>query len=240
MWSVRTQKSLEGMRCTWEVSVVRIHGCHRSARALFALVAAVALAAVTSGSVSGASAAPAQESPKAVAFTGAMAKLWEDHITWTRMVIVSFAAGNPNLKPAEARLLRNQVDLGNAIKPYYGRAAGRKLTSLLRTHILQAVTILQAAKAGDKAALKAALKAWYGNAHQIASFLTKANPENWPLSATTKMMNDHLKLTTQEAVAELGGHYAASVAAYDRVHVEILIMANTLSDGIIKQFPDRF
>ena len=102
------------------------------------------------------------------------------------------------------------------------------------------MTILTAAKAGDKPGLNAALKAWYGNARQIAAFLTKANPQNWPLSATTKMMNALLKLTTQEVVAELGGRYGASVAAYDRVHAEILVMANTLSTGIIRQFPNRY
>ena len=56
-------------------------------------------------------------SQKEVALRTDMRKLWEDHITWTRMVIVDFAAGLPDLKAAELRLLRNQVDIGNAIKP---------------------------------------------------------------------------------------------------------------------------
>ena len=86
-------------------------------------------------------------------------KLWEDHVTWTRMVIVSFAADLPDLSTAEQRLLRNQVDLGNAIKPYYGAAAGNHSTALLRTHILKAVPVLSAAKAGDRAKLTAALDA---------------------------------------------------------------------------------
>lgn len=179
-------------------------------------------------------------SPKAAALTQAMDKLWEEHVAWTRMAIVSFAAGNPDLKATEVRLLRNQVDIGNAIKPYYGAAAGRKLTALLKTHILQAVTVLVAAKAGDKAKVSAALKAWYRNAHQIAAFLSAANPANWPLKATTSMMNEHLKLTTQEAVDELTGKWAASVADYDKIENEILMMANTLASGITQQFPAKF
>ena len=179
-------------------------------------------------------------SPKAAALTQAMDKLWEQHVAWTRMAIVSFAADLPNLKATETRLLRNQVDIGNAIKPYYGAAAGNKLTSLLKTHILQAVAVLSAAKANNKAQLDAALKAWYGNAHQIAAFLSKANPSHWPLAATTSMMNTHLKLTTQEAVDELTGKWAASAAAYDKIENEILMMANTLASGIAQQFPARF
>src|SRR5204863_6022109 len=136
-----------------------------------------------------------QFSPKAVAFRSAMDKLWEDHITWTRMVIVDFAAGLPDLQTAEARLLRNQADIGNAIKPYYGAAAGRQLTGLLRTHILEAVPVLAAAKAGDKVRLTQSLNAWYANANQIAAFLSRANPGSWPLGMTRAMMKQHLALT---------------------------------------------
>ena len=120
-------------------------------------------------------------SAKAVKLRLGMNKLWEDHVTWTRMVIVDFAANLPDLQTAEGRLLRNQADIGNAIKPYYGAAAGKKLTSLLRTHILEAVPVLQDAKAGDNAKLQRDLAKWYANAHQIAVFLSMANPHNWPL-----------------------------------------------------------
>jgi hypothetical protein len=183
---------------------------------------------------------PKLSTAKVVAVHEAMDKLWTDHVTWTRMVIVDFFANAPDLKPDLARLLRNQVDIGNAIKPFYGAAAGTKLTGLLRTHIMEAVPVLSAAKAANKAALAKALKAWYANAHQIAAFLSKANPSSWPLSATTKMMNTHLKLTTNEAVAHLGHRWAADIAAYDQVRDEILMMADTLANGIVKQFPSRF
>jgi len=169
-----------------------------------------------------------------------MDKLWEDHITWTRMVIVDFAAGLPDLKQAEVRLLRNQADIGNAIKPYYGAAAGNKLTKLLRTHILEAVPVLTYAKDGNQAKLKTALNAWYANAHQIAVFLSKANPQAWALSDMNTMMKRHLALTTAEGVARIQGHWKADIAAYDKVHVEILQMSQMLSSGIIGQFPDRF
>jgi hypothetical protein len=179
-------------------------------------------------------------SAKAVAFRSTMDKLWEDHITWTRMVIVDFAAGLPDLKTAEARLLRNQADIGNAIKPYYGRAAGNALTRLLRTHILEAIPVLEDAKADNTAKVAQDQRAWHANAHQIAVFLSKANPHNWPLGMMDAMMNRHLALTTKEAVARLTGKWQADVAAYDQVHVEILQMSAMLSGGIIRQFPNRF
>ena len=217
---------------------------HANARRYLALLISIAaLGAVLAALVTArqSEAAPAAGlSPKAVALRTAMDRLWEDHITWTRMVIVDFAAGLPDLPTAEARLLRNQSDIGNAIKPYYGRAAGNKLTSLLRTHILEAVPVLQAAKAGDKAKLTQALKAWYANADQIARFLSSANPQNWPLGMMRSMMKQHLALTTKEAVARLQGDWRADVVAYDQVHTEILQMSHMLSSGIVQQFEARF
>ena len=211
-------------------------------KARLAVIAAVlvfaALLALTASNRQ--AAAQPSATTKAATFSAAMDKLWQEHIVWTRLVIVSFAANLPDLKAAEARLLRNQADIGNAIKPYYGTAAGNKLTQLLRTHILEAVPVLVAAKAGDKPKLNAALKAWYANGHQIAVFLSNANPDNWSLPMMDSMMKQHLQLTTAEAVARLQGHWSADVAAYDRVHHEILDMADMLSSGIVAQFPEKF
>jgi hypothetical protein len=155
-------------------------------------------------------------------------------------VIVDFDSNAPSLEPDLARLLQNQVDIGNAIKPYYGDAAGTQLTALLHTHIMQAVPVLADAKAGKKAALAKALKAWNANAVQIAAFLSKANPKAWPLSATKSMMLTHLDLTTNEAVAHLQRKWTADIAAYDAVRTEILMMSDTLANGIVTQFPARF
>jgi hypothetical protein len=177
------------------------------------------------------------------AFHDAMRKLWEDHITWTRLFIVSAAteAGNlPDLAPTVDRLLANQVDIGNAIKPFYGAAAGDHLTALLRVHILTAAEIVADAKAGNAAGVADASARWYANADEIATFLHGANPANWPLADLKAMMKSHLDLTLKEAVARLQGRYADDVAAYDEVHAEILGMADMLSAGIIRQFPSAF
>jgi hypothetical protein len=179
-------------------------------------------------------------SARQLAFHDGMRKLWEDHVTWTRLFIVSFAAGLPDTDATAQRLLQNQTDLGNAIKPFYGDRAGRQLTALLREHILIAADLLQAAKAGDSAAVADANARWYANADQIATFLHQANPDEWPLDEMKQMMREHLDLTLAEAVARLQGDWAADIAAYERVHQEILHMADMLSAGIIRQFPKQF
>ena len=177
---------------------------------------------------------------KQARFQDAMRKLWEDHITWTRLAIVSLAHDLPDLPATQARLLRNQEDIGNAIKPYYGRAAGSQLTTLLKQHIAGAVALLTAAKAGDAALVEQRTDEWYDNADEIADFLHEANPRNWSQRAMRRMMTTHLDQTLSEAVNRLEGKYDADVRDYDEIHDHILRMADTLSKGIIKQFPRRF
>lgn len=168
-----------------------------------------------------------------------MRKLWEDHVTWTRMYIVSAIADAPDTSLAAQRLLKNQEDIGNAIKPLYGDEAGDKLTELLKDHILIAADIIKAAKAGDGNGVSEGQKGWSRNADDIAALLSSANP-NWPKQALKGMLQMHLDLTTEEVVARLTKDYAKDIASYDKVHEHALSMADALSDGIIKQFPQKF
>ena len=168
-----------------------------------------------------------------------MRKLWTDHTVWTRDYIVAAVDDRPDAQAAANRLMKNQEDIGNAVAGYYGQPAGQQLTALLKQHISIAVDLIKAAKAGDKAAQQQASDKWQQNAVDIATFLSKANP-NWPKDALVNMMKAHLSTTTDEVVARLKHDYEADVRAYDAVYNHILTMADALSDGIVKQFPDKF
>jgi hypothetical protein len=175
-----------------------------------------------------------------LAFQQAVRKLWEEHVTWTRVYIIAALADLPEADVAAQRLLQNQKDIGNAIKPFYGDQAGQQLTALLEDHILIAADLLAAAKVGDTAKFGDANQRWYANADEIAAFLSSANPDHWTLDEMQTMMKDHLDLTLEEATARLNRDWAGDVAAYDKVHNEILHMADMISAGIIQQFPKEF
>jgi hypothetical protein len=177
---------------------------------------------------------------KELALRNDMRKLWEDHITWTRLAIISLTTESPDTEATVGRLLQNQTDLGDAIKPFYGEAAGDELTRLLRDHILIAADIIAAAKAGDADGVADGQARWRANADEIAAFLNAANPREWKFGEMQEMLYEHLDLTTTEVVARLTGDFAADVAAYDRIHLQALEMADMLSTGIIEQFPRRF
>jgi hypothetical protein len=141
----------------------------------------------------------------------ALRRLWADHVIWTRQYVVAAVGETPDVEAAAGRLLKNQEDIGGAIVPFYGQDAGQALTGLLKQHIMIAVDLIEAAKAGSDEKFKAEDAKWTKNAEEIAGLLSGANP-NWPKKDVVDLLGLHLSLTKQEVVA----------------------------DGIVKQFPDRF
>lgn len=182
---------------------------------------------------------PAAISSNALELRQGMRDLWADHVVWTRAYIVAAVAGDASASSALDRLMRNQEDLGNAIAPYYGAAAGAGLTDLLKDHISIAGEVVGAAKAKDDAKLKDADARWHRNAEEIATFLSAANP-NWNRADLVRMLNEHLALTTQEATFRLQQNWREDTATFDRIFDQAMMMADALSDGVIRQFPSRF
>jgi hypothetical protein len=212
--------------------------------ALVAFISACAALAVSSGQSAHAHGDrtdhPAKVTQEELALRQDMRNLWEDHIVWTRLAIISLTTDAPDTEATVGRLLENQTHIGDAVKPFYGAAAGNELTRQLRLHILIAAEVVAAARSGDAAELADAQARWQANADDIAGVLASVNPRFWQLETMKAEMRTHLDLTTQEAVARLEGNWDADVAAYDRIHDHILHMSDLLSTGLVKQFPKRF
>ncbi|QRG67974.1 glycosyltransferase [Brevibacillus choshinensis] len=178
-------------------------------------------------------------SPKMVQLKGDMQKVWIDHTIWTRSYIVSAISNRQDQQAVLDRLLQNQQDIGNVIKPYYGEAAGNKLAELLREHILIAVKIVAAAKSGNQADVKRLEADWHKNADEIAKFLSAANP-NWQFKTLQDMLYTHLQLITEIVLACLKGDWKGDIAATDKNEIHMIRLADILTEGIVKQFPDKF
>ncbi|HYZ36135.1 MAG TPA: hypothetical protein VE673_05340 [Pseudonocardiaceae bacterium] len=178
-------------------------------------------------------------SPQALSLTLALRRLWADHVIWTREYVVAAIADAPDAGAVAGRLLKNQEDIGNAVVPFYGEAAGSRLTELLKEHVMIAVDLIAAAKTGDQAKFARADSAWDRNAANIASFLAGANP-NWPEKDVADLLGQHLALTKNEAVARLKSNWEDDIQAFDEIFTEILTVADVLAAGIVKQFPDKF
>nr|WP_249414150.1 glycosyltransferase [Alteribacter keqinensis] len=175
----------------------------------------------------------------AVQLKGDLRKLWIDHTIWTRSYIVSALEGLEDQEKILERLLKNQDDLGDAIKPYYGEEAGQKLAELLREHIIIAGSLVGAVKNEDAAEIDKYNKEWYKNADDISEFLSSANP-NWSYNELQDLLYMHLKLVADIVTARVNKDWDADILAFDKGEDHIIVLADALTDGIIKQFPDQF
>lgn len=168
-----------------------------------------------------------------------MRLLWEQHIYWTRMVILSIAFGLPDAEFVTNRLLRNPKDFEAALRPFYGEGIAAKFAGLFTSHLTIAAELVKAAKAGNSAAAADAEKRWYANADQIAAFLGSINPY-WSEQEWRKMLYDHLAMTKTEAVDILTPKYEDSISMFENIEQQALAMADVMTQGIAKQFSQYF
>jgi hypothetical protein len=186
---------------------------------------------------------PALAQPLAAKKTSSLAyhdewrKLWEDHITWTRVVIMGILDGLPGTNTYIGRLLQNYEDMEAALKPYYGDEA-EVFGDLIKDHLVIAAEILTALKNGQPT--DQLIASWYANGNDIAVQMNKMNPQFWPLAETQQMWKDHLDATLEEATDHFTGNFSGEVVAYDKVHDMALEMADFISNGVMHQFPSQF
>jgi hypothetical protein len=165
--------------------------------------------------------------------------LWEQHVAWTRMTIISDAFDLPILTATSTRLLRNASDMGALMRAFYGEGVAARFTQLIHDHLQIAINLVAAAKAGDTARAAQIEREWYENADEIARFMSRIN-RHWSQRALRDMLHRHLALTKDEAVAILSGDYQKSVELYDEIELQALMMADAFSAGIIADFPQVF
>ncbi len=104
--------------------------------------------------------------------------LWEQHVYWTRLFIISTVFGLPDAEAVTNRLLQNPKDFAAVLLPLYGESIAAKFSELLTSHLTIAAQLVKAAVANDSNAAAQYEKEWYANADDIAEFLSRINP-NW-------------------------------------------------------------
>lgn len=152
-------------------------------------------------------------------------RLWQEHVLWTRLAIISIVHGLPDASATVARLMRNQDQLGQILGGPFNAASA--VAALLRQHIAITAQLVTAAKNRDKRKVAVLNAAWRSNADQISAALSRFGYA--PTKVLQAMMYDHLNLTLAEAVARIAKDYAKDVATFDRISAQAYIMADMLA-----------
>ena len=165
--------------------------------------------------------------------------VWEQHIMWTRMLLISIAENLKDLEATQARLLRNPIDIANVFRPFYGNNVANEIQKLLTEHLVIGKELIVASKNKKQDQAMILNKKWYQNADDMAEAFSSINPF-YPKEEIRRMLYEHLRLTTNEVSARLNGNYAEDIKAYDMVQQEILKMSQFFVNGIVRQFSNLF
>lgn len=165
--------------------------------------------------------------------------VWEQHIMWTRMLLISIAENLKDLNATQTRLLENPKDIADVFRRYYGNAVANKIQQLLTEHLVIGKDLIVALKNKNKEQAEKLNARWYQNADEMAEAFSSINPF-YPREEIRKMLYEHLRLTTSEVNNRLKGNYKEDISDYDMIQKEILKMSQFFVAGIVNQFPNLF
>lgn len=181
-----------------------------------------------------------QESPKAVELRQGLRDLWVGHIFWVRNVALMTKQGDEaGAKVAEENVVANARAIADAIIPVYGKPAADTLFGLLAGHYGAVKEYMTAAYAGNKAGKDAAGEKIKANATDIAGFLSSANP-NWPKETLVSLLFAHGGHHMAQIDELAARDYAAEARTWSAMNGHMLMIADALAQGIVKQFPKKF
>lgn len=173
-------------------------------------------------------------------FRAEMRKLWEDHITWMRSYLHDRTTNAPSLQATTERLMKNQRDLGESVRDFFDEQSSETVTNFLLTHITIMGNLAQDLKKKDLSTFASDRQKLFQNANQLAEFLNKLNPENWPLEVVTFFLQDHLTLLLRWLESHVNADWTTSIEVYEKLHEEILQISDAYAYGIAKKFPEKF
>jgi hypothetical protein len=166
--------------------------------------------------------------------------LWLGHIYWVQHAVLDSVKNSP----AERDAVKKEVDantkqIASVLTPFYGETQSQKFQSLLDVNIDAVREYSEATTAGNKSLQDAALARLASNAKDFGVFMSGINP--------------HLSESTARGlIGAHGTHHVLQINQYkkkDYAHLDetwkmmrehVYVIADTLTEAIVKQFPSKF
>ena len=177
---------------------------------------------------------------KVAATQDALRDLWIGHIFWVRDVVKARIAGDDEqATAAEQQVVANAQAIARAIEPFYGASASDRLFELLAGHWAAISDYLDATIADRSRRQDNAAERLSTNADAIAAFLSSANP-NWPEETLRALLATHGAHHLQQIRQLRAGQHAEEAATWAAMKDHMYVIADALTAGLAKQFPDKF
>jgi len=181
----------------------------------------------------------AKRSAKTSQTAAALRDLWVGHIFWVRnAALATFNKNDAALKAAEQQAVANAESIAAAIEPFYGAAAKDSLFKLLAGHYGAVKAYLVATAGNDASAQSQATESLTSNAAEIASFLSKANP-NLPKDTMNGLLLAHGGHHIQQIQQLKDLNYGAEAKTWEEMKVHMYVIADAMADALAKQFAHR-
>lgn len=164
-----------------------------------------------------------------------MRNVWEQHVWWTRSVIIAITQKLPDVNATVNRLMQNPSDIAKLFMPYYPMEVTNEINRLFTEHLSIGGDIITALNNNQVEKAAELDKKWYANADDIAKFFASINP-HYDYKVLKDMMYKHLDLTKDELAYYLESSYGDSIRIFDMIENEALMMADYFTNGLMKQF----
>lgn len=161
----------------------------------------------------------------------AMRDLWVEHIFWIRNVVLETYANNPAAaKVADGEVLANAKRVSLVLEPLCGKAGSDRFYGLIVGHYDPIRQYLEATVAGSPERQSAARKALYGNADQLAVFLSGAT--GLPVGAARGMLLAHAGHHLQQIQQMQDRRYGAEAQTWAAMRGHMIMIADGLAGAI--------
>jgi hypothetical protein len=180
---------------------------------------------------------PAVKPPSNVGLRQALRDLWVGHIFWVRNVVLTTKYGDKDAaKVAEDQVVQNAKEIANSIAPFYGKEASDKLFTLLAGHYGAVKDYMTAVFAGNNDAKATATDKMKKNVDEIATFLSSANPKNWPKDALVSALMAHMGFHMAQIDEINAKNFSAEAKTWEGMKNQVYQIADVLAQGIANQF----
>lgn len=204
------------------------------------MIMTLALAAPLPLKIAAAHEAPAASEAAPPSALGATLRgLWLGHVEATRSYLFAVHDQRPGqAKAAADQVVANAKSIAGAVGNFYGKAAGEQMLTLLAGHWGAVKAYTDASAIGDERGREQAMQDLNANAERIADFLAGANPY-LPRPALLGLLATHGAHHIAQIQQVTAGDLPAEAKTWQAMRAHMLVIADALAEGLVKQFPDK-